>query len=461
MFETGVVLVILAFLALGTHAAKGVHTSGDYTLAGRRSGTLEVSGVLLGALVGGASTVGTVEMAYRFGLSAWWFTLGGGLGCLILGLWFAGPLRRTGLSTIPELLASRYGLRTGLVTLAASTVGTFLSIVAQFLAGLAMLQGVWPVSGTAGAAGVAGAILGFIFLGGLKSYGALGKAKIAFLYIVLASCVAVSVAAGMTPFTLWNGLSPRPWFDLFGRGVTRDLNAAFSLVVGVLTTQIYVQAIFAASSERTARTGSLLSSALMPPLGLLAIWVGMAMRITQPGLPPSQVLPVFIFRNFPPLVAGCLWSGIAITIIGTAAGLCLGIATNLARDLPSFLLSRKPADRWILMGTRLSLLALVLCAAGLARLAPDTLILSWSYLSMGLRGAGTALPFALAVVAPGRLEPRWAFVSSAAGLFAVMAWPATGLPGDPLFVGLSFSATCCLFGWKGKGGPATEPPPKN
>ena len=459
MFETGVVLVILAFLVLGTHAAKGVRTSADYTLAGRRSGTLEVSGILLGALVGGASTVGTVEMAYRFGLSAWWFTLGGGLGCLILGLWFAGPLRRTGMSTIPELLASRYGSRTGLVTLAASTLGTFLSIVAQFLAGLAMLQGVWPVSGTGGTAGVSLAILGFIFLGGLKSYGALGKAKIAFLYLVLASCVAVSVVGGTTPLTLWEGLSPSPWFDLFGRGMAKDLNAGFSLVVGVLTTQIYVQAIFAASSERTARTGALLSSALMPPLGLLAIWVGMAMRVSQPGLTPSQVLPVFIFENFPPLVAGCLWSGIAITIVGTAAGLCLGIATNLARDLPSFLPPGKPDDRGVLMGTRLALLVLVLSAAGLARLAPDTLILSWSYLSMGLRGAGTAFPFALAVVAPGRLEPRWAFFSSLAGLFAVIAWPATGLAGDPLFVGLLLSSACCLFGWKRRGAPPAEPPP--
>lgn len=459
MFETGVVLVILAFLVLGARAAKEVRTSTDYTLAGRRSGTVEVSGVLLGALVGGASTVGTVEMAYRFGLSAWWFTLGGGLGCLILGLWFAGPLRRTGMSTIPELLASRYGFRTGMVTLAASTIGTFLSIVAQFLAGLAMLQGVWPVSGAVGTTGVALAILGFIFLGGLKSYGALGKAKIAFLFLVLASCVAVSVTGGTTLLTLWKNLSRSPWFDLFGRGLAKDLNAGFSLVVGVLTTQIYVQAIFSASSERTAQAGALLSSALMPPLGLLAVWVGMAMRVNQPGLTPSQVLPVFIFQNFPPLVAGCLWSGIAITIVGTAAGLCLGIATNLARDLPSFLLSRKPDDREFLMRTRLTLLALVLGAAGLARLAPDTLILSWSYLSMGLRGAGTALPFALAVVAPGRLEPRWAFISSASGLFAAMTWPATGLPGDPLFVGLLLSSACCLFGLKGKGAPATEPPP--
>ena len=92
-FGFGVGLVILGFVLLGTLAAKGVRTASDYTLAGRRAGTLDVSGILLGALVGGASTVGTVEMAYRFGLSAWWFTLGGGIGCLILGVWFAGPIR--------------------------------------------------------------------------------------------------------------------------------------------------------------------------------------------------------------------------------------------------------------------------------------------------------------------------------------------------------------------------------
>ena len=63
MFETGVVLVILAFLVLGTHAAKGVRTSADYTLAGRRSGTLEVSGILLGPLGGGASPGGTGALA--------------------------------------------------------------------------------------------------------------------------------------------------------------------------------------------------------------------------------------------------------------------------------------------------------------------------------------------------------------------------------------------------------------
>ncbi len=450
-FGAGVGLVILAFVILGTFTARGVRSASDYALAGRKAGSLEVSGILLGALVGGASTVGTVEMAYRFGLSAWWFTLGGGIGCLILGVWFARPLRRTELSTIPELLESQYGPKTGLVALAASTIGTFISVVAQFLAGLAMLQGIWPLSDTAAAAGVALAILGFILLGGVKSYGALGKAKIAFLYLVLAICAGVAAAGGATLPSLWEGLPSNPWFNLFGRGLGPDLNAGLSLVVGVMTTQIYIQAIFSASSERTARKGTLLSAALMPPLGLLGIWVGLGMRVQQPGLVASQVLPVFISQNFPPLIAGCLWSGIAITIIGTAAGLCFGIATNLARDLSPFFARKKRTDGELLWLSRTTLLVLVFSAAAMALLAPGSLILSWSYLSMGLRGAGTFLPFSIAILAPGRLNPGWAFTSSLAGLAITLAWPLTGLPGNPLFAGLSISALCCALGWARKG----------
>ena len=58
----------------------------DYSLGGRKAGAAGVTGILLGALVGGASTVGTVQMAYSYGMTAWWFTLGGGIGCLLLGL---------------------------------------------------------------------------------------------------------------------------------------------------------------------------------------------------------------------------------------------------------------------------------------------------------------------------------------------------------------------------------------
>ena len=56
-FGTGVGVVILVFVIMGTISARGVRTASDYALAGRKAGPLEVSGILLGALVGGASLV--------------------------------------------------------------------------------------------------------------------------------------------------------------------------------------------------------------------------------------------------------------------------------------------------------------------------------------------------------------------------------------------------------------------
>ena len=60
-----------------------------------RNGMPVVAGIIMGTLVGGSSTVGTAQLAYHFGMSAWWFTLGGSIACLILALVYADPLRRS------------------------------------------------------------------------------------------------------------------------------------------------------------------------------------------------------------------------------------------------------------------------------------------------------------------------------------------------------------------------------
>lgn len=76
---------------------------------------------------------------------------------------------------------------------------------------------------------------------------------------------------------------------------------------------------------------------------------------------------------------------------------------------------------------------------------------------MSIRGAGTFLPFTIALLAPGQLKPRWAFLSGLSGLLVTLTWPLAGLPGDPLFAGLSISALCCVCGWTRKGMAQDEP----
>lgn len=451
LFALSALLLMLAFMAAGVWHGRKSQSSGDYTIAGRKSGTLRVSGILLGALVGGASTVGTVQMAYQWGLSAWWFTLGGGLGCLVLGLWFATPLRRSRVQTIPGFLELSYGKPTSLVAVVASITGTFISIVVQFISGSALLRGVFPAGNALPLFLVGILVLSFIFMGGLKTFSSLGTWKIIVLYAALAT----SVGAAMKTFYAPGGgtvpLTLHPYFNPFGQGLGQGLGAGLSVVTGVLCTQIYIQAIFSASDPATARKGALLSAALMPPMGLMGIVVGLSVRRSGVVLESATALPHFLATSFNPVVGGVLWGVILVTLIGTAAGLTLGVATNFVFDLlPSLRRGRPEGDPT--RATRTTILALVVLA-GIAGLAgQNSMILRWSYLSMGLRASGTFVPLVAAVLAPFRLSPGWALATGSAGLLVTLSWPLTGLPPDPLAVGLLASSLVALSGMiAGKG----------
>jgi SSS family solute:Na+ symporter len=76
--------------------------------------------------------------------------------------------------------------------------------------------------------------------------------------------------------------------------------------------------------------------------------------------------------------------------------------------------------------------------------AAGSFILQWSYLSMGLRGAGVFVPL-LATVLYGRLLPSMAFASGAVGIGAACLWPILRLPGEGVLMGVVFSALLVLF----------------
>lgn len=118
-------VITLALVTLvGIGAAFKIKTNTDFTVGGRSSGPSLIAGTIIGTIVGGASTVGTAQLAFAVGLSAWWFTLGAGIALLVLAMFYAKP-------AIGTLLLAAVGSAAGL----ALGVGTMLSgdIVALLL----------------------------------------------------------------------------------------------------------------------------------------------------------------------------------------------------------------------------------------------------------------------------------------------------------------------------------------
>lgn len=442
LFILSAILIIVSFLAVGMTG--GGKKTADFSLGGRQTDTRGVVGILMGSIVGGASTVGTVEMAYRCGAAACWFTMGAGVACLLLGLKLAIPLRKSGCATIAEYMGREYGAATAYATTLVSSVGTFLSMTAQFLASIALLRGIFPISVLHSAALVGGLVLGFIVVGGIQSFSAVGKVKTVLLYAVLILCAFAALLQGHSPAFLFSKLPHTPWFNPFSTGWVASLSSFFSLIVGVFSTQIYIQAIFSAKDAQTARAGAIISGFLIPPLGLLGIWIGLSVRASGVDIPAGGAFSWFILHSFPRVIGGGLWAVLLITAISTIAGLALGIATNITNDL---LRARRGALASNALKTTLNrgvLLLLIGLASFLGVRFADGAILSWSYLSMGLRGGGTLLPFLLALKKPGGLPPSVGLTSVLAGLVATLCAPLLRV--NSLFFSIAISATVVLMG---------------
>lgn len=435
-------LAVFASLALARRG--GNHSASDFAVAGRSAGRWRVSGAIMGTLVGGASTIGTVQMAYRYGLSGWWFTLGAGIACLFMAVALAGPLRSGEAETVAGFVARYHGQRARAAASLFTSLGMFIHIVAQLLACGALLGSLFPLPRTAAAA-IAAALVALVAAGGgMRTAGTVGLAKLLLLYVTMlaAGWLALGKAGGWQTVTA--ALPEHPWFSLFGYGTAEGLSDLMSMIVGVATTQIYLQAIFSARDVSEARNGALLSAFLIPPLGLCGVAVGLAMRASQPGLDSARALPLFILDSFPAVWAGIALATLLFAAIATAAGLALGVGTTLQGDVLHHLV-KVPEQR--LAHLRLVTLVTVMVALLLVMFQLDSLILRWSFLSMGLRGSTLFVPL-LGTVFLGSRTPRRA--GALAIVLAPLAVVAGGLGGwpaiPPLYLGIGLSAMILVIG---------------
>jgi solute:Na+ symporter, SSS family len=432
---------LMLFAALGTLKTRSVD---DFVLAGRRAGSWSVAGSIMGTLVGGASTIGTAQIAFLYGLSAWWFTLGAGLACLLLAVTLAGPLRQGQVVTIPEFLSRYHGRRARVAASLFSALGMFVHIVAQLLACGALLASLFALTLAQAVFGSALLVALVSLAGGMRHAGPVGLVKLLLLYLTM-------VGGGMWALSLaggWSGLTasfaPHPWFSLFGYGVEEGLADLLSMLVGVLSTQVYLQAVFTARGVKEARRGALLSAALIPPLGLFGIAIGLFMRQSHPDLLSAQAMPVFLLEYLPAPLAGLAFAVLLFAAVGTASGLTLGVGTTLQTDILERLApARNPLARARLVTAAVLLLALLLVLGNLG-----SYIMQWSFLSMGLRGAAVCLPLLAATLLGERTTRRGGTLSiflAAPTVLIVGLFSWTTIP--PLYVGLLVSALAMGVGW--------------
>ncbi len=441
----GMVVTLLIIVGFGIYAGTKVKGERDFSGASRKAGSAVVAGTIMGTLVGGSSTIGTAQLAFRFGLDGWWFSLGAGIACLFLGTFMLRPLYNSNKTTIPQYLVETYGPAIGPISSVFTSLGIFINVIGQGLAAVALLTSIAHVSPTQALLISVALVLAYVLAGGLVGTGIVGTIKLTLLYgaVIAAGGIALYKFGGIGG--LYRAFPEHfPWFSLFGRGFSVDFAAGFSLIVGVLSTQTYIQAVLSAKSFGHARSGALISAFFIPPVGIGGILVGLYMKahIAEfPGLKSAEVLPVFILHYMPPLLGGVVLATLVVAVVGTWAGLNLGISTMLTRDIYKRYIDKKADDKKALLVQRVSILGL--CAITVVAVSSNLggLILGFSFLSMGLRGCSALFPLLGAMFFKRYVTPTAGVLAAIFGPLTDVIWQAL-YPKvmDPLYPGLVVSA---------------------
>ena len=421
MHMVSLVLTLLVTLLPGIIASRRIKSADDYNVGGRSAGVGIVAGSIIGTIVGGAATVGTAQLGYKLGLTAWWFTLGSGIALLIMALFYARPLRASGLTTVAEFLVTNYGKPAGWLATVSSCAGIFFSIVASTLTALHLVAGIFGVNLYVSAVLILLITAGFVFFGGISGSGMAGIMKIVFVFasIFVGGVLAFYEMGGSAGLTA--ALPAHPWFSLFGRGVEDGLFSLCSMIVGVISTQTYVQALFSAKDSKTAAVGCVTAACVVIPVGLPSVMIGMFMHINHPEINSIDALPLYLSTYLPDWLGGIGLAALLLSALGSIAGLALGIGTMISRDIISKLWRSATAVN-LLWASRFSVLLAAAAAIVFVFFHLESSVLEWNYLSMALRGSGIFLPLTFCVFFPHRVRASMGVAAMGAGIFAALFW---------------------------------------
>ena len=430
-----VLLIVAAAVYSGTHKQKG------------NMGSVLLGGVILGTIIGGSCTIGTAQLAYLYGACAWWFCLGCSIAVVVLALFFALPFRRGEGRTIMGILSQEYGERVGMMASILSSAGTFISILCQLIAATSVIAVIFPeLSMRWALLGSAAFMIIYVVFGGTRGAGLVGMVKLGLVYasMILCGTLVLNMTGGFDGFiAMVNTIEPtngEDFLNVFGRGVSREVGSCMAMIIGITTTQIYAQAVCAAKSDQVARWGTIASAFLIPIIGAMGILVGLYMRAHCPGIVAKTALTQFVLMQMPELLSGVILGTLFVTVVGSGAGLALGISTIINNDIVQVL-----GRKWVHAETRsrrirFLIVAVLLTAACTCMLLETDVILNFAFLSMGLRGTVVFAPLCCALWLKNRIDARWAILAIVLGPVTEFILPVfIEMPFNPLFAGVGMT----------------------
>ena len=373
-----VLLYLVVTIAIGLWAARRVHNSRDYVVAGR-SLPLYMNTATVFATWFGAETVLSVSAEFaKSGLGGIIADPFGSSFCLVIvALFFARAFYGMDLLTIGDFYRKRYGRSMELgtsVVISISYLGwTAAQMTALGLAFSTLTAG--AISLPVGIVLGAGVVLGYTVWGGMWSVAMtdLFQSVMIIVGVVLIAWVVGDMAGG--PARVIAAAREAGRFEFWPKGGTKEwlafCTAFLTLAIGSIPQQDIFQRVTSAKDEKTAIRGTFLGGLVYFSFAFVPIYIVYAGLLIDPSLGKllstedaremQQILPSFILSHTPLWIQVLFFGALLSAILSTASGAIIA-PTSLCTE--NIIRPRFPgmSDRQFLLTLRAVLVAFTVAA---------------------------------------------------------------------------------------------------
>ncbi|NCD08715.1 MAG: sodium:solute symporter family protein [Negativicutes bacterium] len=416
------VLYILALFAISWYAKKRSEgTAENFALAGRKLSAPLIGVSIIGLAVGGASTIGVSEHAFKVGLSAGWYTAAWGIGAIIMGMFLARKYREANITTISELIERHHDSKAVVMGVICQIIIQLVIISLQYIAGGSIISALMPeIPFKAGVMISAVTFIGITFIGGMWSASLSNILNIILIYggIAVATVIQFTKVGGLAGLELKLPANI-PWFDpVAGVGVMGITSWIVVLVTVNLSLQAILQISLGAKDAETARKGFVWGGVLMIPVGFMAALLGICAKAAYPGANAALALPQVIV-GLQPLLAGLTLAALWAADVSTACNLLLSAGTLFSKDIYKRFINKECSDKQQLSVMRLSVIVSGVVTVGMAMMVSG--ILGTIMIGLSLTAAFSIIVI-MALFFPQYACKAAGFNTMLVGLVLLIAW---------------------------------------
>jgi len=325
----------IVYLVLGFISARGIKTTIDYFLAGRKLGFLAVTFTLIATQLGGNMLIGTSEWAYEYGLYGVVYSFGIALGFLLLSTGFAAKLHACNVSTTAELFETKYNSQAlrkiASIVSILSLCGILISLV---VASKTLLTGLGIVNESIFVAFWLFVII-YTMVGGLKAVVVTDIFQVLFIIVCIGGFFIYCLIYQPAPlYSIPELFEHQKYFSL-GSLTSAKVMATFLMpALFSLIEQDLAQRFFAARTKRIALLSALGAATFIIIFGFIPVYFGMQanlINLATPsgGSPLVAILELLTKGNILFVLSIC---GITAAITSTADSLLCAISSNISQD---------------------------------------------------------------------------------------------------------------------------------